>query len=310
MEAVIHIVFPVFGLVLIGYLFGRVEILNNNNASALNDYVYYIGLPVLLFYQTAKTPIYELLNYPFILAVVCSNLAILFIAFVTGKVLFSHTIERASAFSFSASFSNVGFMGIPLFIAAFGETGTLPAIVMAIISNTVIIGTITILLEIGDKSISSKYDVFKHSMLSLLKSPMLIGSILGILVAALNLQMPLALNNLLSMISQSASPVALFAIGLSMIGLGVRIKMNELISMVMFKLILFPLLTFFIVTYVFVLEKHWAMSAVLLSALPTGAIVFVVCQKYNTYVKESSSVFLVTTLVSTVTLSLLLYIYL
>ena len=310
MEAVIHIVFPVFGLVLIGYLFGRVEILNNNNASALNDYVYYIGLPVLLFYQTAKTPIYELLYYSFMLFGLCSNLAISFIDFGTRKLLFSHTIERASAFSFSAAFSNVGFMGIPLFIAAFGETGTLPAVLMAIISNIVILGTVVIFLEIGDKSIASIYDIFKHVISSLLKNPMVIGSILGILVAALNLQLPLALNNLLAMISQSASPVALFAIGLSMIGLGIHIKLNELISMVIFKLILFPLLTFFIVTYIFVLERHWAMSAVLLSALPTGAIVFVICQKYNTYVKESSSVFLVTTLVSTVTLSLLLYIYL
>ena len=54
MQEVISIVLPVFGLVFIGYLFGKVELLNNNNASALNDYVYYIGLPVLLFYHTAK----------------------------------------------------------------------------------------------------------------------------------------------------------------------------------------------------------------------------------------------------------------
>ena len=122
--------------------------------------------------------------------------------------------------------------------------------------------------------------------------------------------MALALHNLLAMISQSASPVALFAVGLSMVGLSVDIKMSELISIVAFKLVLFPLLTFLLVTYIFVLEKHWAMSAVLLSALPTGAIVYVICQKYNVHIKESTSVFLVSTLLSVLTLPFLLYIYL
>lgn len=310
MQEVFSIIFPLFGLVLLGFLFGKTKLLGGGNAKALNDYVYYIALPVLLFYQTAKSPLSALLNYPFILTVLFSNIAILIISFFAGKILFKHSIKYASAYAFSASFSNVGFMGIPLLIAALGEKGILPAILMAIVGNTVVIGLVVILLEAGGKSVNSITEILQHSILSLLKNTMVIGSALGILVAWSELSMPLAVNNLLSMISQSAAPVALFSIGLSMVGLGIKIKLSELVSITLLKLIVFPLITLFLVSYIFPLEKEWAASAILLSALPTGTVVYIVCQKYDLYVKESSSVFLVTTLLSVVTLPPLLYIYL
>ena len=123
-------------------------------------------------------------------------------------------------------------------------------------------------------------------LLILLNNPIVLGSVLGILVALTEWSMPLYLDNLLSMVSQTAGPVALISIGLSFIGLKINIKINELILLTLFKLIVFPLITFLIVTHVFEMETFWAESAILLSALPTGALVFVVCQKYDIYVKE------------------------
>ena len=310
MNNVIIIVFPIFTLVLIGYLFGKTEILSDGNAKALNDYVYYIALPVLLFYETAKTPLTELLHYDFIAAVMCGNLAILVISFFLGKVLFKHSVKCSSLYAFAATFSNTAFIGIPLFITAFGQDGTLPAIITTIVGNIIVLGIVVVFVETSQKSVNTAYEIIYHSVISLLKNPLVVGSILGILVAVTNISLPIALNNLLFMISNSAAPVALIAIGLSMIGLGVRIKIDELLSLIVLKLLIFPLITFLIVTYVIVLDKDWAISAIILSSLPTGTLAYVISQKYGLYIKESSSVFLVTTLLSVITLPLLLYVYL
>ncbi len=310
MNNVFIIVFPVFALVLIGYLFGKTELLGDGNAKALNDYVYYIALPVLLFYETARTPLTELLHYDFIAAVLCSNIVILVISFFSGKILFNHSVKCSALYAFAATFSNVAFIGIPLFITAFGREGALPAVITTIVGNVFVLGVVVVFVETSQKSINNFYEVLYHSVLSLLKNPLVVASILGIFVVIINVSLPLAFDNLLSMISRTAAPVALIAIGLSMIGLGVRIKIDELFSLVVLKLFVFPLITLLIVNYVIVLEKDWAIAAIILTSLPTGTLAYVVSQKYELYIKESSSVFLVTTLLSIFTLPLLLYVYL
>ena len=49
----------------------------------------------------------------------------------------------------------------------------------------------------------------------------------------------------------------------------------------------------------------WAASAVILAALPTGALVFVLAQQYGVYVQRSTAAILTSTVASLATLSLL-----
>ena len=50
-------------------------------------------------------------------------------------------------------------------------------------------------------------------------------------------------------------------------------------------------------------------ALVLIAALPTGALVFVVAQRYNVFVQRGSAAVLVSTILSVITLSVLLVIY-
>ena len=70
-----------------------------------------------------------------------------------------------------------------------------------------------------------------------------------------------------------------------------------------------PALCWWLATRVFAMEPEWAAAAVILAALPTGALTFVVAQQYRTYVEKTSTAILVTTVVSTVTLSFVLAAY-
>ena len=188
MYKVFTIVFPIFSLVLIGYSFGRTGLIGGDSARALNDYVFYIALPVLMFYQTAIAPLGELLNYPFIFAVVCSNIFILFVSFYSGKFLFNYRNKCASLYAFSAAFPNVAFMGIPLLITAYGENSTLPAVLMAVVGNSVVLGIVILLLETSGKSIHSVREVVSHCSLALIKNPMVACSLLGILMSVVQIR--------------------------------------------------------------------------------------------------------------------------
>ncbi len=310
MSDVLAVLFPVFGLVFIGYAFGVKKILAGTNAKSLNDYVYYIGLPVLLFYQTARTPLDELLHFTFIGAVMISTLLMFILSYMLLKYFYRYDMRIASAGSFAATFSNVAFMGIPLFYSAYGEYGTLPAVIVAIVSNTLVIGTVVVLIELGAKPLKSPWEIISQVIISLFRNPFVGSSIVGLFVAVIGIKLPAPFENLVRMISQSAGPIALIAIGLSMVGVGVKMRLSELINLSALKMILFPLVTFLIAHYIFKLDQKWTGAAVLLTALPTGTLVYVVCQKYELYVTESSSMFVVTTLLSVVTLPVLLYLIL
>ncbi len=70
-----------------------------------------------------------------------------------------------------------------------------------------------------------------------------------------------------------------------------------------------PLLTAGLALWVFDLEPFWAASAILLAALPTGALTFVVASRYGIHVERTSSAILVSTILSVITVSALLAVY-
>ena len=76
--------------------------------------------------------------------------------------------------------------------------------------------------------------------------------------------------------------------------------------LVLLKLTVNPLIAWWLVSHVVALEPFWADSAVLVSALPSGALVFMVAQRYGVYVQRAAAAVVVSTLLSMATLPVLL----
>jgi malonate transporter and related proteins len=71
------------------------------------------------------------------------------------------------------------------------------------------------------------------------------------------------------------------------------------------KLVGQPALTF-VLARAFGLDAQWSFAAALLAGLPTGALSFVLAQKYGIYVVRASAVILASTVLSAITLSLMM----
>ena len=54
MEPVINVVLPVFAIILSGYIAGRAGVMGPASTDALNRFVYYVALPVLLGHSMAR----------------------------------------------------------------------------------------------------------------------------------------------------------------------------------------------------------------------------------------------------------------
>lgn len=306
MNTLVEVAFPVFAIVLTGFLAGQLGVLGSQSAAALNRFVYYFALPPVLFVFTARAPITDILNWPFIAAFLGGTLLTLLLAIAVGRIVFGHGIAKLAMHGITAVFANTAYMGVPLFLTAFGPNGALPAIVATLIANTVLIGGAISTLEAVRAKGPSAFDILTEVSRALVRNPLLVAPLLGTLASLTGLPIPKPVGNYLDLLAAAAGPAALFALGLSLVGRSMSSGVGEVSWLVALKLIIQPVLTFVLVRWVFDVEPIWAEAAILLAALPVGALVFVLAQQYEVYVNRASTTIVASTIISVATVSALL----
>jgi len=208
-----HVVVPVFGVILTGYLAGRLNVLGPDSAAALNRFVFYFALPPALFIFTARAPIEKIFNWPFIGAVVGGSLLTLLIGLIVGRFWLRHDVAKLAITGFTSVQANVVYMGLPLLLTAYGPGGALPTIIAALCLTILFIcGTIAT-LEGTAASGSWTFCVAARVAGSALRNPAVISPLLGILFAMTALSLPKAASNYLDLIAAAVVPGALFAWG-------------------------------------------------------------------------------------------------
>jgi predicted permease len=204
----------------------------------------------------------------------------------------------------AANFSNTGYMGIPLLITAFGDAGKLPAVISTVLNGAIVMPFYIAVVEYTRSDAAHRAQVFADAGLGVVKSPLVISAALGILWSALGLPVPVFLAQFCDILGSAAPPAALFAMGLFMVGKSFRGDRAEIALLTGMKLLVHPLLAFGMLLLI-PLEKAWSDSLLVLAALPTGSLVFVLSNLYGVYTQRSTGVIIASTFASVVTLSLL-----
>jgi hypothetical protein len=309
MGPILNVVFPIFAIMAAGYAAGRFGILGKESSEALNRFVYFVALPALFFVSMARVSLGEVFNLPFLGAYGGGAAATFVIAFVVAKFAFPNRLGALGLAGLSAIFSNTGYMGIPLLMLAFGEAGMLPAIITTILNGAVIMAFCIVLLELDVHQGKSGVVVLRNVLRGVVRSPLVLSAAAGLAVSGLGIPLPPALGTFCDLLGASAGPCALFAIGLFMVGKSPTAGATEVSWLVFLKLLIQPAITWLLAYHVFTMEPVWAAGALVQSALPTGALVFVLAQQYGIYLQRSTAVIMASTVVSLFTLSAL-FVYL
>jgi hypothetical protein len=306
-QAVLNVALPVFGIILCGYLAGRVKLLGATSSQALNAFVYWFALPPLIFIGIAVTPVDRILNVDFILTVSLGILGTGLFVVIGSRYLFGNRGASNGLHAMTALFSNTGYMGIPLFIAAFGEDRVLPA-VTATVLNMFFYGAMTAWVAAvkDDADRRSGLSIAAGILGALAKNPLVVAPVIGLAISAARLTVPVPFEHLCRILGAAAAPGALFALGLFLVGQKVTAGLAEITWITFFKLIAQPVVTWVLAFHVFEMDLFWAVSAVLLAALPTGALVFVTAQQNGVYVQRASAGIVMSTVFSVITLSSIL----
>jgi predicted permease len=306
MQAVVNVVIPVFAIVLAGYLCGRFRLLGQGGSEALNGFVYYAALPALFFGSLAKVELAEIFNWPYLGAYLLGMAVVAVAALIMGRLMFGARGPTLAVQNMAALFSNTGYMGIPLTITAFGAAAALPAILATVVNGAIIMALYILWIEAEHSGASRRLHVARDALSGVAKSPLVLSALAGILCSALQVPVPKPLLTFCDIIGAAAPPTALFAMGLFIVGKSFKGDLVEVAVFSALKLVLHPLATFAIVIWLVDLTPQWRDVLLLMAALPTGSLVFVLASQQQIYVRRATGIILGSTFASVVTLSLLL----
>ncbi|MEA9600702.1 MULTISPECIES: AEC family transporter [unclassified Polynucleobacter] len=301
---VFNVVLPVFLLILIGYVGGRTGKLGINASVELNRFVVWLALPAQLFNFAANSGWQTLWQPGFITAFFLSCLIVFLLVLLVSWVC-HRDLAAASFDSLSASYSNTGYMGIPLCALALGQDGLAPAIISTFIVF-VMFALATVLIEIGILSHKKPHEIGLSVIKSLCTNPLLIAPVAGLLWASSDLTLYDPIAQVIAFLAAASTPCALVSIGLFLMQKSTAAPARAW-GISLAKLILQPLIAWVIAGPILELPALWVSAIVILSALPTGTGPFMLAQYYKADGSVISRVVLITTVSSLLTLSLFLW---
>ena len=300
---VLSSIFPVFALIITGRILKRTDFINDNFLSISDKLIYYIFFPTMLFWKIGGSSN----GNQFDLNILYASFASIFFVFsISTLYIIFFKVKDYDAGSFSQScFRFNTYIGFAVIINSLGEEGI--RFFGIIISFSIpIINVLSVsLLSWFDRSSDSKLMFRKRAtsmMNSIVKNPLIIACICGLLFSSTGLTFPKYLNNFFQLISTASLPLALISIGGSFTIGKLKDYLNLSIVSSVFKLIIFPLSGFVFLSLFGVTGVAFKTSLIFF-ALPTATSIYVLSSQMNSNTDLASSSIVMSTALSFITLS-------
>jgi hypothetical protein len=282
----VSIVFPIFAIVLVGFLYGRRHSPDMAAANKLNIEVF---VPALIFDVLTGTS-FNLQDY--------QALALAGCAIILGSALIAWPVARIAGYDVKTfvppmMFNNSGNMGLPLMLFAFGEEALPAAVVLFLIENS-------LHFSVGMKMLNRD-----ASLLAMLRIPMILTTIIGLTISLMQWQVPQLLATPIKMLGQISIPLMLFALGVRLIHIDWRDWQIGAIGAVISPLS--GLLVALPVGYLLELPSTQYAMLIVFSALPPAVLNYMVAERYNQQPRQVASIVMLGNLGAIIVIPLTLF---
>jgi malonate transporter len=278
---VFTVIVPIFFLLAFGYLSVKLQLLTKEQVNAVGAFVIKIALPALFLQSLASKDLHEIWypEYFFVYS------GVTFILYVTAFFIVSHYFKnnrsQSSVLSLGAAMSNTGLIGTAVLTLLMGQKAMTYTSLVVIIESVLLIPVVLILAELGTSQKANLAQIIKGTLLTLLKNPLFMGVMLGIACAVFQIHIPKLLDQVLALLGQTASPLALFSIGGGMVGLTLKYVNMQSFYLVISSNLLMPLLMFLGLSYLTDVSQEMVYAGTLIAALPMPTIFGILGQAYG-----------------------------
>ncbi len=299
-------IFPVFALIITGKILKKTKFINDDFLDISDKLIYFIFFPVMLFWKIGTSSQGAGFNLNIVYASLCT---IFFIFALSSLYIIFFKVKNFDAGSFSQScFRFNTYIGFAVIINALGEDGIrFFGIIISFSIPVINILSISLLSYFSGFS-KSAHGIKKrvgHMAGSILKNPLIIACVSGLLFSSLNFNFPQYLENFFQLLSTASLPLALISIGGSFTFGKLKDYLHLSIVSSLFKLILFPL-SGFIFLHLFDVTEIAFKTGLIFFSLPTATSIYVLSSQMNSNTDLASSTIVVSTALSFISLSLVM----
>ncbi|WP_083239815.1 AEC family transporter [Hydrogenophaga sp. RAC07] len=296
---------PVFLLMAIGFLAGRLQWIRDASVKDLSNLVFLVLIPALLF-RTMSAVRFEELDLRPVLAYFPAALLLLAVS-IAWRGFNRTSVVMAMA----GVFSNMVMIGITLVELAYGKAGLVTLLTLVSVHALILLTTGSIVLELavarearagGDRAPhlwQTAFSAIKGALIHPIPLPILSG----LLFSQTGLSLPAVIDKPLLLLGNAFGPLSLVLMGVTLASTPLRGHLRDALWITASKNLVLP---------VMVGLSAWALGItglpltviVVAGALPIGANVFLFAQRYDAAQVLTTASMGMTTLVSLFTLSL------
>ena len=302
----VNLLLPIFAIILTGFIAAHFKLLPESIGDVLVQFAYLIGLPALLFSVIAQEPADRLFNLGFLASYGGGNLLIFGLVILGAMAWRKASMGDAAILGLIAACSNTGFVALPVLKVTLGHEGVLPAAIACVIMVTMILLAV-VLIERKPAGDQAGPPSIWPSVRQALLNPLVLGTFLGIAYAVTGWPLPGVALDYLTLLGDSVTPCALFAVGMSIRLKGLKTGAIAILFLSTVKLVVVPAFVL-LLAWTFELDPFFAVGAVVCSAVPTAKTVFVLAGRYNHLRELAAESVSTTALVSMLTLFVWLFV--
>jgi len=290
---------PVFLIIICGYGLKKGQFPGDQFWPGAERIVYYILYPALLF-STSAGASWEFYS---VASMVWAILITMFIMSGLLLVLRPRLTKKDASFTsvFQGSIRFTSYIGLAAAFSLYSDEGLyLAAVLITVLIPLVNVLSIMVLVRYGGQK-GGWYWIFT----TVIKNPLVIACLTGMLVNLLGFQLPAIVENLANILGKGSLPLGLLAVGASLEITAIKKTSSEIIYACLLKLILLPILMWLSCTLIGVDNLSTAV-AVLFAALPGSPLSYILAKQLGGDTKLMSSIIAVQTGISMISLPIII----
>jgi len=300
----LNVVFPTFIMMSVGVIIKKVKMVDEPSLTVMNRIVFRVFMSLLLFLNIYNIDINELFN-PNNLKLMILTTSSIFFMFALAYLIYNRMTKDKNKLGvlIQATYrSNLILFGIPLILSVYDESKL--GIVLLII--TPVVPLLNIMGVIILETYQAKERSYKKLFISVLKNPLIVAFILGLICLTLKVTIPKIVLNTMVTMSKVATPLAFVV-------LGATLKFDNMLNNIKFiavtnfmKLIIFPIITLSIALYLG-FRNEYIVALLGVTASPTSVTSFNTVKEIGGDSKLAAEVVASSSVVSILTLFLWVY---
>jgi predicted permease len=199
---------PIFLTLMLGLFFRRIGLFDDIFVSRLNKFVFNAALPALLFLDIAKSDFYSVWNTKF----VCFFVTLISIGISTGLSYLLKPRNIQGEFIQASYRSSAAILGIAIIQNLYGNAGMAPLMIIGSVPlyNIMAVTTLSLFAPGGGKLDTAK---LIKTLKGIATNPIILGILTGMIWSLLHFPMPAILETSVNNLGKTATPLGLMAMG-------------------------------------------------------------------------------------------------